>query len=376
MNPHPHPTLGADPASVRRWNERVVLRALTGRGARRVADLAEATGLTPASVRDVLRTLVEKGWVDQTPPASSGVGRPARSYLLHEPPGRVLGLDVGGHTVRSVLLHPGGTLEPVTTVALAAPSIDATAAALRAATADVDLGTVWMTGLAVSGVVDASGLLTRSVALPFLAGTRPAEALAAALPSRVLVTHDTHAGLWAEHVIGTARDARDVMFVHLGRRPGVALLLDGQPYRGAHGTAGDLAFTDILPPTELAAGTDDYVRSVTGLLAFATALVDPAQVVLGGGRETVSPGAVAAFADALAERLPNPPRVTASSLDAYAVAAGAAHLARDAMVEALVNGDEAVAPLTDSSLTTGPWARADAPPRDTIDPFPTGRSHP
>lgn len=376
MNPYPHPTLGADPASVRRWNERVVLRALTGQGARRVSDLAEATGLTPASVRDVLRTLVEKGWVEQTAPTSSGVGRPARSYLLHEPPGRVLGLDVGGHTVRSVLLHPDGTLEPVATVTLTAPSIDATADALRAATAAVDLASVWMTGLAVSGVLDASGRLTRSVALPFLAGTRPAEALADALPPRVVLTHDTHAGLWAEHVIGTAQGARDVMFVHLGRRPGVALLLDGQPYRGAHGTAGDLAFTDILPPTDQAPGTDAYLASVTGLLAFATALVDPAQVVLGGGREPVGPDAVAAFAGALAERLPNPPMVTASALDAYAVAAGAAHLARDAMVEALVNGDDAVAPLTDSSLAAGPWARADAAPPAAIDPFLAARRHP
>ena len=89
-------TTGADASAVRRWNERVVVEAMTGRRHLRVAEVAALTGLTAASSRDVLRSLEAKGWIRAAEPERVGMGRPARTFELRDPPARVLGVDVGG----------------------------------------------------------------------------------------------------------------------------------------------------------------------------------------------------------------------------------------------------------------------------------------
>lgn len=374
-------TTGADASAVRRWNERVVVEAMTGRRHLRVAEVAALTGLTAASSRDVLRSLEAKGWIRAAEPERVGMGRPARTFELRDPPARVLGVDVGGHTVRAVLLAPDGTIEPLSQVDIGAPRdrIESTLAAIRAAIVPARKHDVWMTGLALSGAIDDAGTVTRSVALPHLEGASAARAFEGVLPGRLLICHDTRAALWAETTIGDVAGTPHVMLVHLGRRPSIALMLNGQTYFGAHGTAGDLSLTELIPPWEQASSTaqpsDDAVgdmlraavsgdpgaveatrlffRAITPQLAFATALVDPAAIVIAGALAPVVRDIVGEFRTALASRVQHLPRVEVSTLDEYAVASGAALLARAQLRELLVDAPDGVAPLVKSSVTAG-----------------------
>jgi predicted NBD/HSP70 family sugar kinase len=372
-------TTGADASAVRRWNERVVVEAMTGRRHLRVAEVAALTGLTAASSRDVLRSLEAKGWIRAAEPERVGMGRPARTFELRDPPARVLGVDVGGHTVRAVLLAPDGTIEPLSQVDIRAPRdrIESTLAAIRARSCRPEHD-VWMTGLALSGRHRRRGHGDGSVALPHLEGrARPVPSRV--LPGRLLICHDTRAALWAETTIGDVAGTPHVMLVHLGRRPSIALMLNGQTYFGAHGTAGDLSLTELIPPWEQASSTaepsDDAVgdmlraavsgdpgaveatrrffRAITPQLAFATALVDPAAIVIAGALAPVVRDIVGEFRTALASRVQHLPRVEVSTLDEYAVASGAALLARAQLRELLVDAPDGVAPRVTSSVTAG-----------------------
>lgn len=367
----------ADPSSVRRWNERAVLATLEDGHPRRAAEIARATGLTSASVRDVLRTLASKGWISDLAPVQGGMGRPARTFALHRPDAFTLGVDLGGHSVRVVQADLLGEVTPVGEASVPAGDVEGTKAVLAGLLADLDPDRIWTTGLAVSGALDADGTLLRSIALPHLAGTRPADVFADTLPGDVLTTHDTKSALWAETKQGAALDVRDAMLVSLGRRPAVALLLGGQLYHGAHGSAGELSLNELLPATgdyswRPADGADDpsgdalraalagdedaiagalgFLENITPQIAYAVALVDPDMLVLGGALSPVLEQGLTRFAEQLSARLQTPPEVRLSTLDQYAAAVGACRIARDRLWLTLLDQPDGVAPLTRESF--------------------------
>ena len=394
-------TTSADATAVRRWNERAVVEALDGEGRLRVAQVAGLTGLTPVATRDVLRSLEVKGWVRAKKPERSGLGRPARTFVLADPP-PVLGVDVGGHTVRAVVLEADGRIVPLGSARVPEPrdSWASTLSAIAEATRAASGRDLWATGLALSGAIDDAGVVTRSIALPHFEGVDPAGALGDAVPGRLVLCHDTKAALWAETSLGAAGDVPHVMLVHLGRRPSIALMINGETYFGAHGTAGDLSLSELIPAWELEAGLEpenlaeadaridpqagveplpavtvtgsdplgDALRAAVGgepsavnaartffgritpQLAFAAALVDPGVIVLAGALAPVVRDVAGDFADALAARVQRPPRVEVSNLDEYAVASGAALLARAELRRVLLDGPDGVAPLTRTSL--------------------------
>lgn len=386
MTTHP----SADPSSVRRWNERAVISALASGEAQRVAQIATTAGLTSASVRDVLRTLAHKGWVTGQEPVNGGMGRPARTFHLANPSPLVLGLDLGGHAVRAVVADLRGDVRVVGEATLSDPGdLGATRRVIAGVLAEVPLDRIWTTGLSVSGVLDAEGRLVRSIASPHLNGFRPAEVFADSLPGDVLTCHDTKSALWAEHRLGAAHGVRDVLFVNLGRRLSIAMLLDGQLYRGAHGSSGELSLNELLPrgatavddwtgsgadsPSGVPAGdpavhaadrqgealraalagderaiatAQAFLHRIAAPIAYAVGLIDPELIVIGGALSPVVAPALPTFAEELGTRLEFPPQIALSPLDQYAAAIGACHLARERLYSRLLDAPEAVAPLT------------------------------
>lgn len=371
----PQPS-AADPSSVRRWNERAVLATLEDGTPRRAAEIADATGLTTASVRDVLRTLASKAWITGLAPVQGGMGRPARTFQLDRPSALTLGVDLGGHRVRVVAADLFGDTYPVGEADVPAGDVEGTQAVIAELLADVDTERVWTTGLALSGALDAEGRLLRSIALPHLVGTRPADVFAETLPGDVLTSHDTKSALWAEHKQGAVQDASNVMLVSLGRRPSIALLLGGQLYLGAHGSAGELSLNELLPANgyrwpdagdvadpqgdalrsalagheESVAGALAFLDDVTPQIAFAVALVDPKVLVVGGALSPVLERGLPRFTEELGARLQSPPFVVMSRLNQYAAAVGSCHLARERLWRLLLEHPDGVAPLTRASF--------------------------
>ena len=369
----------ADPSSVRQWNERAVITALRDAGTVRVAQVAEQVGLSTASTREVLRGLVTKHWVVPEAQSSGSVGRPASMFRLATPPVGLLGLDVGGHRVRGVLDAGSGSVVVLGEVSIeqGVPGVEATRAALVELLAPVDVSGVWMTGLAVSGALDHSDRLDRSIAMADFVGRRPAEVLGSVLPGAVMTLHDTKAALWAERVEGAALGRRDVLYVHLGRRPSLALLLAGQLYRGAHGSAGELSLNELLPASGgydwvdsagdadgqgralVAAVEGDpvavaraqrFVLDIVPQVAFAAGLVDPELLVLGGALGPVIRPVLDEVRDELDRRLQTPPDVAVGELDEYVTARGAVHLARERLWKTLLDSEGPLPPLERAAL--------------------------
>ena len=127
-------------------------------------------------------------------------------------------------------------------------------------------------------VEPATGRLLHSSGQPSWHGLAVADALRRHIDAPIAVESRTVAALLGEHWQGAAAGSGDVLYVSLHGIPSAALLLSGRPARGAHWRAGALPAIPQLDPS--APPSEDDLTSVTGLLADATALLDPEVVVL------------------------------------------------------------------------------------------------
>lgn len=359
---------GADASSLRQWNELAVLRALhSAEGASgdglRVSELGQLTGLAHVTIAQALQNLQQNGWVAEIGPVIAGRGRPARLYRPASPAGSTLGLDVGAHSVRAVRCTLDGKELARAEVLLAAESSTrerhrAVHEVIRDTAAATHTGIPWATRLAVGGTLGEDGTVHESVAIPEWDGTRPAELFADLLPGRVNVVNDIHAACRAELSIGAARGAQEALFVHLGRRPTLGLVVGGKVRPGAHGLAGDLSRHATFSPannsgepswarghlnqpdptaaalqaclegdTHTIALIRSFVEDLTPALAAVVAALDPEVVVLAGAMTRVAPAFHDVLIDGLTAQLVDPPRIALSGTDQFATALGAALLA-------------------------------------------------
>lgn len=314
------------------------------------------------------------------------MGRPAQLFALRVQEGGILGVDIGGHTVRAVHTDLEGEVRARAERRRArdadvAADVEVVRRVVDACLAGAT-GPVWLTGLSMTGYVDPNGDLVASDALPAWAGTRPADVLAGVLPGRALALNDIRAAAIAEHQVGAAQGVDDFFLIHLGRRPTLGLVIHGVPRRGAHGSAGDVLrrrpereatgdhwldpWADDEDPfgavvraaaagdPEATASIVEEVRSLTPSVAFAAAVVDPEVAVVGGAMAVVGEEFRDDLGAALFGEHDRSPTLHLSHLDEYAPAHGAALLACQVLRETLANPTVGALPFTVEEFASHP----------------------
>ncbi|SFK92004.1 ROK family transcriptional regulator [Streptomyces pini] len=233
-------------SSLHRANLERVVRAVRIAGSLTQAEIARTTGLSAATVSNIVRELKDNGTVEVTP--TSAGGRRARSVSLSGDAGIVVGVDFGhshlrvavGNLAHQVLAEES---EPIDVDASASQGFDR---AERLVERLIEVTgfrreKVIGMGLGVPGPIDVeTGVLGSSTILPGWAGTNPREELASRLGVEVHVDNDANLGALGELVWGSGRGARDLAYIKVASGVGAGLVIDGQIYRGPGGTAGEI----------------------------------------------------------------------------------------------------------------------------------------
>jgi predicted NBD/HSP70 family sugar kinase len=384
--------------NARESNRLRVLQALLRHPARSRSELGRTLGLSRATVTALLAELEEAGIVEQQTDGAvderpRAIGRPPLQVSLSSGAAYAVGLDLGHRHVRAAVCDLGGRVvadrwSPADVDAEPAASLDlavrlAGQALVEAAVAGERVIGV---GVGLAAPVDAAtGIVHAEGILPGWGGIRPAAELEARLAMPVQVENDANAGAMGEHLFGAGRGVRDMVYVRLSAGVGLGLILDGRPYRGVSGIAGEVghiavaddglicrcgnrgcletvaspvAVADLLQrsrgePVPLArllelvhAGdrgaqraVGDAGRAVGGALAATVNLLNPELVIIGG--ELAAAGDVllepirAAIAQAAVAPAAVAVRVTASELGERAEVLGAAAIQLARAPEAL-----------------------------------------
>ncbi|MFH8366645.1 ROK family protein [Streptomyces sp. NPDC018031] len=233
-------------SSLHRANLERVVRAVRMAGSLTQAEIARSTGLSAATVSNIVRELKDGGTVEVTP--TSAGGRRARSVSLSGDAGIVVGVDFGhthlrvaiGNLAHQVLAEES---EPLDVDASAAQGMDRAeylVGSLIEATG-ISPGKVIGVGLGVPGPIDVeTGALGSTAILPGWAGTNPRDDLAARLGVPVHVDNDANLGALGELVWGAGRGVADLAYIKVASGVGAGLVISGQIYRGPGGTAGEI----------------------------------------------------------------------------------------------------------------------------------------
>ncbi|MFC0599050.1 ROK family transcriptional regulator [Streptomyces palmae] len=233
-------------SSLHRANLERVVRAVRMAGSLTQAEIARTTGLSAATVSNIVRELKEGGTVEVTP--TSAGGRRARSVSLSGDAGLVVGVDFGhthlrvavGNLAHQVLAEES---EPLDVDASAAQGLDRAERLVSRLIADTGSSAdkVIGVGLGVPGPIDVgSGVLGSTAILPGWAGTNPRDELASRLGVPVHVDNDANLGALGELVWGAGRGVADLAYIKVASGVGAGLVISGQIYRGPGGTAGEI----------------------------------------------------------------------------------------------------------------------------------------
>ncbi|EST37327.1 transcriptional regulator [Streptomycetaceae bacterium MP113-05] len=233
-------------SSLHRANLERVVRAVRTAGSLTQAEIARSTGLSAATVSNIVRELKDGGTVDVTP--TSAGGRRARSVSLSGDAGTVVGVDFGhshlrvavGNLAHQVLAEEA---EPIDVDASAHEGFDRAEALVHRLlkATRISLEKVVGVGLGVPGPIDVeTGALGSTAILPGWAGTRPRQELAERLGVPVYVDNDANLGALGEKVWGSGRGATDLAYIKIASGVGAGLVINNQIYRGPGGTAGEI----------------------------------------------------------------------------------------------------------------------------------------
>ncbi len=244
--PHPSPARPGSQASLRLANRQRVLRSLQASGTLTQAEVARSTGLAPATVSNIVRALAEEGLVSAEGPARRG-----RILRLARAAGVAVGVDIGHRHVtvcvadlsHTVLAERRRELEP--SVA-ADQALQHAAALLREALDEVGVGSTDVIGIGM-GLPAPIDAVTREVGAPSIlpgwVGLNASELASEHLGQPVVIDNDANLGVLAEHLWGAGRDVDDLAYLKLSEGVGAGLVVSGQLFRGAAGTAGEIGHT-------------------------------------------------------------------------------------------------------------------------------------
>jgi predicted NBD/HSP70 family sugar kinase len=371
-----HEKSAATPQLLRRVNANAVLGCLRTTDVATGTDLMEWTGLTRASVIAVCEDLIRRGWLaelDSPRDAGPHKGRPARRFELNARAGVVLGIDIGAATTTAAVADLRGTIVGTasgsfrTTEIPAAERIgvvdQACLAALRAAGTTPDAVLAAAAGLAAP--VDRSGkvLVTQPFWRQFDVGLRAA--FADLHGWTVLLENDANLAVLGERWRGSGVGINDLVVILASERMGAGIIESGRLLHGHCGAAGEMGYLEMIEGVGSSAGIAALAREwyaapsnpavearevfaaaaagdpaavavldrlserVARVIASVAFMVNPAQVVIGGGVAESASALLPGITALLPRFTATVPRVTVSPLGDTIVTVGAVRHALD-----------------------------------------------
>lgn len=361
---------------VRRANELLILEHLRGRDSIPLSDISKETGLSWRTTNLVAEDLVTAGWLRETAPEASGMrsGRPARTFQFAADVGHISAVDIASASVSVTIADLAGEViqqeeQLVSPGGGAAARLVAVTDTIALALGHAGLAPddIWSTTIATSGVVDPSGTIVKAVSLPGWDGRNLSDELRRQISGRTRVENDCNLAALGEHWYGERSD--DLIYLLIGTRLGVGLILHGELHRGASGAAGEIGeipelgwntAVELLTAVSPSAGSadreamaaavfkavqegdpkaldavDTFVDKIARGLIAMVLTIDPSAVVLGGSFSHSADLLIPRLDERLRRNCVRAPVVSSSSLGDEAVRLGALRVALDAVLTAI-----------------------------------------
>ena len=238
---------------IRAINRSIILNAIKTHGPVGRAEVAQVTGLSPATVTGITANLIAENLVFEKEPGDSSGGRRPILLAINPQGAYVVGLKLMEAKVVGALINLEAAVLCKESVELTEPTPQMAMAAVAGlveslvACVGVPRARLLGVGLGLAGIVDSErGVLRRS---PYL-GWRDLplrDLLQERLHVPVYIDNDVNTLTLAEQWFGAGQGVDDFLTITVGRGVGLGIVVNHQFYRGGRGGAGELGHTVVDP---------------------------------------------------------------------------------------------------------------------------------
>ena len=230
------------------YNQRVVLQAIRACGTITRAELTTITGLTPPTVGNITARLLSDGLIRPDGRIVGGRGQPALKFTIDPEGAFALGLNIDRDHVTLVTMDLAGHIRDRASLespfALPEEVVSFVRSELRRIRRRRDIKADRLIGIGI-GIPDALGdipLPRKPDAYKEWSRIDVCQMFSQELGMPAYSDNDATAAAVGELQFGGGRGRQHFMFTLISAGLGSGIILNGQPYRGAANSAGEIAF--------------------------------------------------------------------------------------------------------------------------------------
>ena len=246
-------------------------------------DLARQTGLSPASITAIVRTLIRKKLVTESSAVSSLVGRKPIPLGVRGDAGYLVGVDIGSYYTRVVITDLNGKIVCKDQIETGIP--DGRVRVLRRVfesiyqvldSSQIPKSAILGMGVAHSGVIDSENGVVLSFPRPGQMTEWKNVLLQAIFQEEFnvpcLLEDSVRTMATAERSFGRGQTVDDFVFIEVGMGIGAAFYFEGKLYRGGGGKAGEFGHITVLDNGPLCScGNNGCLETVGSCAAMSSA---------------------------------------------------------------------------------------------------------
>ncbi len=235
------------------YNVRIVLETIRLYGPLSRVEIARRTQLTAQTVTNITRSLMQSGMIIEADRLQEGRGAPSILLKINPDGGFSIGLDLDKDHLTGVLVDLLGTPRQQINKELKFPSSDEAMVILENTAKEliehegVPLDKIWGVGLGLPGPFSVSdGMVVKEVVspigLPGWSNVPVRDILSKKLSLPVFIENNATAAAIGELWYGNGRHIGTFFYVYFGAGLGGGVVINGQPYYGYTGNAGELGY--------------------------------------------------------------------------------------------------------------------------------------
>lgn len=239
------------------YNYRIVLETIRLHGPCSRADIARSTSLTAQTVSNIVRELMDAGLVLKDGQRQEGRGAPATTLKINPDSAFSIGLDFDRDHLTGVLLDFSGKVRERVHYDLDFPNPDEALTLMvqtaEALAADETIPSERISGIGVGfpGPLDISeGTVANSVVnpkrFPGWDNVPVARTLQQELSAPIFLENNATAAAVGERWYGAGQEIDTFFYVYFGSGLGGGIVLEGSPFEGHTGNAGELGYLPVL----------------------------------------------------------------------------------------------------------------------------------
>jgi predicted NBD/HSP70 family sugar kinase len=240
-------TIGSNPERNRSHNRRVVLDVVRQLGSVGRMEISRHAHLSTQAVSNIVDDLVADGLLIKTGRLRAGRGLPPIQFAVNPNGGMTAGIEIAADHISTLLVDIGGRIrvqriipihhnDPEAVLPVIKTEIEAAQAQLKSPVPQL-LGV----GVVMPGPFNVEGMT--SVGPTTLSGWLDFDAVASIgrmLGAPITLENDATAAAVGERLHGVAKDLKNFCLIYFGQGLGLGIMIDGRPFRGANGNAGEI----------------------------------------------------------------------------------------------------------------------------------------